>query len=365
MTVEDTYGNVETTDSSSVAMAFGTNPGSGTLGGTTTMAAFDGVATFSNLSISAAGIGYTLAARDGTLASATSKPFDITTAAPTVTAISPAAGPMAGGSQVTITGTNLAGATKVTFGSVAVTSFVSDTAGQLVVVSPKAAAGTVNVQVTTPSGTSAAVAADKFTYVAAPTVTQLSPASGPVAGGTKVTISGTNLGTAGTATVKFGTAAAAIVTDSGSQIVVTAPAGSGAVSVTVTTPGGTATAASKFTYVAAPVATKISPTSGSAKGGTRVTITGTNLSGATAVYFGSTLAKVSSDSATSIVVTSPAGTGTVDVTVVTAGGTSATSAADKFTYTPSLVKTVVLPPPTVPPPRVRAVRRTMRPYWRF
>jgi heme-binding NEAT domain protein len=53
----------------------------------------------------------------------------------------------------------------------------------------------------------------------------------------------------------------------------------------------------------------------------------------TAVRFGSTLASFSIvNSATSITAVSPNGTGTVDVTVTTAGGTSATSAADQFTY---------------------------------
>ncbi len=69
--------------------------------------------------------------------------------------------------------------------------------------------------------------------------------------------------------------------------------------------------------------------------------TGTNLASATAVDFGKTAAKIVSDTATQIVVTSPAGTGTVDVTVTTAGGTSATSAADKFTYTATKTKQMV------------------------
>ncbi len=63
-----------------------------------------------------------------------------------------------------------------------------------------------------------------------------------------------------------------------------------------------------------------------------MTITGTNLGGASAVEFGSNAATITADSATSITATSPAGTGTVDVTVTTAGGTSATSPADEFTY---------------------------------
>ena len=83
----------------------------------------------------------------------------------------------------------------------------------------------------------------------------------------------------------------------------------------------------------APTVTSVSPTSGSATGGTSVTITGTNLSGATAVKFGSTSAtSFTVTSANSITATAPAGTGTVDITVTTADGTSAASAASRFAY---------------------------------
>ena len=82
-----------------------------------------------------------------------------------------------------------------------------------------------------------------------------------------------------------------------------------------------------------PVVTAVSPAAGSAAGGTTVTITGTGFSGTTVVDFGATAAtNVVVVSGTQITATSPAGTGVVDVTVTTAGGASATSAADKFTY---------------------------------
>jgi glucose/arabinose dehydrogenase len=86
----------------------------------------------------------------------------------------------------------------------------------------------------------------------------------------------------------------------------------------------------------APTVTSISPTSGPSVGGTAVTITGTGFSttpGATTVKFGATSATAASCSnSTSCVATSPAGSGTVDVTVTVGGVTSATSAADRFTY---------------------------------
>jgi hypothetical protein len=173
---------------------------------------------------------------------------------------------------------------------------------------------------------------------AAPTVTGVNPATGPAAGGTSVTITGTNL--TGASAVDFGGAAASHVSVvSATSVTATSPAGSGAVDVTVTTPGGTSatSTADQFTYQApvipAPTVTGVSPATGPAAGGTSVTITGTNLTGASAVDFGGAAATdVTVVSPTSITATSPAGSGTVDVTVTTPGGTSAASSADEFTY---------------------------------
>ena len=83
-----------------------------------------------------------------------------------------------------------------------------------------------------------------------------------------------------------------ITADSATSITATSPAGTGTVDVTVTTVGGTSATspADQFTYVAAPTVTSISPTSGPTGGGTSVTITGTNLGGASAVDFGSNAA---------------------------------------------------------------------------
>ena len=100
-----------------------------------------------------------------------------------------------------------------------------------------------------------------------------------------------------------------VVVNSATQITATSPAGTGTVDVTVTTPGGTSatSTADQFSYVAAPTVTAVSPTSGPAAGGTSVTITGTNFTGATAVKFGATTATFTVTNATSISATSPAG----------------------------------------------------------
>ncbi|MFK0279551.1 IPT/TIG domain-containing protein [Streptomyces sp. NPDC090499] len=81
-----------------------------------------------------------------------------------------------------------------------------------------------------------------------PTITTLSPSTGPIAGGTVVTIVGTDLDSA--TGVTFGTGAGtALVVESDTELTVTTPAGTtGAKDVTVTTAGGTATKTGGFTY---------------------------------------------------------------------------------------------------------------------
>jgi len=78
--IQDQFGNTVTTNSSTVTLAIGSNPGGGTLSGAASVAAVSGVATFSTLSINMAGIGYTLAASAPGLTGVTSNGFNITSA---------------------------------------------------------------------------------------------------------------------------------------------------------------------------------------------------------------------------------------------------------------------------------------------
>jgi DNA-binding beta-propeller fold protein YncE len=174
-----------------------------------------------------------------------------------------------------------------------------------------------------------------------PTVTQVQPNSGNPSGGTTVTITGTKF--TGVTVVRFGsTGAVSFTVNSENSITAVSPAGLGTVDVTVSTGfGGTSatSAADLFSYIPAPTVTKVEPNSGPAVGGTLVTITGTNLAGATSVKFGSTAASsFTVNSETSITAFNPPGTGTVDVTATTPSGTSATSEADRFTYGPPAAK---------------------------
>ncbi|MBN1630807.1 MAG: IPT/TIG domain-containing protein, partial [Thermoleophilia bacterium] len=110
---------------------------------------------------------------------------------PTITGLSPATGPTVGGTEVTISGTEFVGVTGVSFGSTPATSYTVDTDTQITASSPARDPGVVQVRVSAAGGSSQDTAADDFTYVAVPTVSGLDPASGPVAGGTSVTITGT------------------------------------------------------------------------------------------------------------------------------------------------------------------------------
>jgi hypothetical protein len=74
---QDAQGNTVTSFTGNIGVTIGTNPGSGTLSGTASLAAVGGVATFANLSIDKSGAGYTLTAASGVLAGATSATFDI------------------------------------------------------------------------------------------------------------------------------------------------------------------------------------------------------------------------------------------------------------------------------------------------
>ena len=76
--VQDDQGNTVTSATNAVTVAIGSNPGGGTLSGTTTVAAVNGVATFADLRISGSGAGYTLSVSSPGLAGATSSPFLVT-----------------------------------------------------------------------------------------------------------------------------------------------------------------------------------------------------------------------------------------------------------------------------------------------
>ena len=160
------------------------------------------------------------------------------------------------------------------------------------------------------------------------------PNSGPLAGGTQVKVVGTFLDNP--IAVTFGGLPATNVTPlTSNSLLATSPPGlTGTVDVRVTTATSLSpvTPADTFKYTSGPIVTGVSPNTGPPAGGTSVTITGQQLSGATAVFFGSATGTITAKSASSITATTPAGSGVVDVTVTAAGKTSTISQQDRFSF---------------------------------
>lgn len=234
---------------------------------------------------------------------------------PSITSLIPSSGPLAGGNNVTITGTNLNTVTGVSFGGVPATSFIILSPTSINANAPAGSApGAIGVTVS--SGTFTSPPAT-YTYIALPTPTSIFPTAGVISGGTPLAITGTGL--AGTTSVLFGSTPAVITDVVGdTEVDITTPAHAvGTVPVTIVAPGGTNNSLS-FSYQPPPVITSSSPISGPASGGTTVNINGAGLINATDVFFGTTPAAsftVVSDNL--ITAVSPPGTGAVAVTVST------------------------------------------------
>ena len=169
---------------------------------------------------------------------------------PAITRVAPSKGPAEGGTSVKITGTNLASATSVAFGPTSA-AFAVKSATSILAIAPAGAAGTVDVTVTTPVGTSAIVLGDHFKYT--PTIGVLAPNAGSKAGGTHVTVTGSGFALGTTSTIfKFGTAKAASVNcSSTTSCAVVAPAhavGTIEVTATVNKVASAKSPADRFTY---------------------------------------------------------------------------------------------------------------------
>jgi len=273
---------------------------------------------------------------------------------PNFTSMSPNTGTTAGGNVVTLNGNNFTAAYMVYFGNtpnttagVTVLSKTQITATVPPYDSTKNPSKIVSINVTTPAGvTISTEGLNNYTYTAPlPVFTSVSPAGGTDVGGTAVNITGS--GFTGATQVSFGgaandTAHGVTVFNDTSLTVTTpaAPAGTtnGYVNIVIITPGGAITGQNAFFYAGAPTFTSISPMNASVLGGSTATITGLNLTSATAVRFNVTKGTITgTPTATSITVTVPASNnsfvGPVNVNVTTLGGTTTDGAASNaFTY---------------------------------
>ena len=263
---------------------------------------------------------------------------------PTFTSISPVVGVLAGGTAITITGTNFLASPTVTIGGVAATSVVWASATSITAITPAGTGGLKNIVITnTDSGT--VTSASAFRYVVNPIFTAISPARGTTAGGTAVTITGENFLDTPTVTIG-GVAATSIVRVSATSITALSPAGTaGSKNVVITnSDSGTVTAIAAFTHVTPPTFTSVLPTSGGIAGGTAITITGTNFLASPTVTIGGVVAtSVVWVSATSITALTPAGTVGSKNLVITNTDSGVITTAGAFTYTTSPTFTSISP----------------------
>jgi hypothetical protein len=196
-------------------------------------------------------------------------------AAPTVSATSPIGGPLAGGTTITLTGTNFSSGATVTIGGINCSSvnILSPTSLTCVTGANTAGFKTITVQ-NLDTQTSAPFSG--YTYGPAPTVTAVDKTAGALGGGASVDITGT--GFLPTPTVDIGgVACTPVVYNSATSISCTTTANTvGAKTVTVTNPDlQLGMLASGFTYQVAPTVASISPSVGTTLGGELLTLTGT------------------------------------------------------------------------------------------
>jgi len=228
--------------------------------------------------------------------------------APTIASFTPTTAGT--GATITITGTNLTGATAVSFGGVAASLFTVNSSTSITAAVATGASGTVSV--TTPGGIATL---SGFSFILAPTITSFTPTTAGT--GTTVTITGTNF--TGATTVSFGGVPASSF-NINSATSITSIVNTGATgNVSITTSGGTSTL-SGFTFIPAPTITSFTPAT--AGTGTTVTIIGTNFTGATTVSLGGVAASsftvVNSTTISAIVGTGASGS----VSITTPGGTA-------------------------------------------
>ncbi|HEX2093274.1 MAG TPA: IPT/TIG domain-containing protein [Longimicrobiaceae bacterium] len=236
--------------------------------------------------------------------------------APGITGFSPAIG--SEGTNVEISGANLGNATEVRFNGVPASFLVGAPSQLLASVPPGATTGPISV--TNPFGTARSSQIFEITREAPPTITGFSPLSG--APGTEVQIRGT--GFVHVTIVDFGGAVADFEVVSREMILATVPATALTGRIRVSTAAGTVISDGIFVVPppapTPPAIQSFTPASGPV--GTQVTISGSNLTGATAVRFGGVGAPFTVVSPGSITATVPPGAATGPISVTTPGGSA-------------------------------------------
>ncbi|TVL91300.1 IPT/TIG domain-containing protein [Streptomyces sp. SAJ15] len=244
-------------------------------------------------------------------------------------AISPNQGSLGGGTPVTIIGHGFTNTSSVHFGTHEATDVVVVNDTTITAVTP-AGTGSVTVRVTAAGGTAVI---GRFYYRLLPVIDSTSVSSGPMSGGSLLTITGRRF--IGVKQVWFKNVAVVPTILSDTQMTVVVPPSALARTVPIHTANrGGVSNSSSYTYLGGPAITSISPISGSRTGSRAVNINGTSLAQVTSVTFAGNPAitfKATSD--IKIQAITPPGTpGPAAVVVRTASGATATSPIP-YTYT--------------------------------
>ena len=263
-------------------------------------------------------------------------PGAFTYVAPTITSVTPSQGSIIGGTNVTLSGTLLTNGMQLSFDGNPASNVTFVDSNTMTATTPGGfVEGPVSVDI---DNLSVFVSlANGFTYLQ-PRIDVITPSSGSVDGGTLVTLTGAYF--ASDVTVDFDSMSATSVTfiDSNTVTAVTPPGITGQVSVDLNIGSGTGYAATTFTYID-PTISSVVPNSGPESGGTAVTITGTLFDPTATVEFdGIGATNVTVVDSNTITATTPAGFGTVDVTVTTVNSQAVLGLG--FTY-------IAAPPPQV------------------
>ncbi len=245
---------------------------------------------------------------------------------PMITNVSPTSGSATGGTVVVLQGSNFISTHQVMFGSLMAAYYEVSSNTQIIAITPPFGnLLSTSLTVTNLAGTSQAVPFAIMSSVQ-PLITSIDPSRGSSSGGETVTLYGS--GFTSVINVNFGGTNLVPTIISDNQIEVVSPPGLSSVYVFVNNVVENSNSVI-YTYINPPIISAVSPNTGSGFGSNYVTITGLSLSWTSAVNFGSQVStQISVINDAQISVNVPPGVGTVNVSVVTPGGTS-----NNLTYT--------------------------------